>query len=73
MRVRSRRGDDKLLELDEVERRLRPFTRRYVGVRPILIDQVVGTEGKAGAFTRRFEPRHAFTRDRLREIGRAHV
>jgi hypothetical protein len=69
-RLRSRgRGD--LLELDEVERRLRPFQRRYVGVRPVPLDHVVGTDGKVGAFTRRFEPRHASTRDRLRSLEEA--
>jgi hypothetical protein len=67
---RTRRKPD-LLELDEVERRLRPFARRYLGVRPIPIELVVGTEGKAGAFTRDFRPRHAFSRDRLRSLTEA--
>ncbi|MDQ3822647.1 MAG: ParB N-terminal domain-containing protein [Actinomycetota bacterium] len=71
MRPRSRGGKGDLLELDEVERRLRPFARRYVGVREIPLDRVVGTDSKAGAFTRRFEPRHAFTRDRMRSLEAA--
>jgi hypothetical protein len=66
---RGRRSD--LLELDEVERRLRPFGRRYVGVRTIALDQLVGTDGKASAFTRRFTPRHAFTRQRLESLADA--
>ena len=65
----NRKGD--LLELDDVERRLRPFGRHYVGVRPIPIQNVVGTDGKVGAFTRRFEPRHSFSRDRLRSLASA--
>ena len=65
------RPDGDLLELDDVERRLRPFARHYVGVRPIPLDRVVGTDGKVGAFTRRFEPRHAFSRDRLRSLESA--
>jgi hypothetical protein len=70
--VRSRkRGGSDLLELDEVERRLRPFGRRYVGVRTIPIEHVVGTDGKASAFTRQFTPRHAFTRERLRSLAEA--
>jgi hypothetical protein len=70
--TKPRRNDSTdLLELDEVERRLRPFARRYVGVRAIPLDRIVGTEGKAGAFTRRFEPRHAFSRDRLRSLQAA--
>jgi hypothetical protein len=60
-----------LLELDEVERRLRPFSRHYLGVRPIPLDHVVGTEGRAAAFTRDFTPRHRFSRDRLRSLADA--
>ena len=67
----KRRRESGLLELDEVERRLRPFARRYVGVREIPLDHVVGTDGKASAFTREFAPRHAFTRDRLRSLAEA--
>jgi hypothetical protein len=68
VRSLKRRGKTDLLELDEVERRLRPFTRRYLGVRAIPLAEVVGTEGRAAAFTRKFEPRHAFSRDRLRSL-----
>ena len=71
MRPPRRRGKADLLELDEVERRLRPFARRYAGVGEIPLDRVVGTDSKAGAFTRAFEPRHAFTRDRLRTLDAA--
>ena len=65
------RREGTLLELDDVERRLRPFARHYVGVRPIPLANVVGTDGKVGAFTRRFEPRHSFSRDRLRGLENA--
>ena len=41
---RSRRRE-RLLELDEVERRLKPFGRRYVGVREIPLDALVGRRG----------------------------
>jgi ParB-like nuclease domain len=68
MRATRGRRDADLLELDEVERRLRPFARRYVGIRDVPLDRVVGTDGKARTFTRRFEPRHAFSRDRLRSL-----
>ena len=63
--------EDNLLELDDVERRLRPLGRHYLGVRVIPIENIVGTDGKVGAFTRRFEPRHAFSRDRLRSLRSA--
>jgi hypothetical protein len=60
-----------LLELEDVERRLRPFARRYLGIRAIPLKNVVGTEGRVGAFTRAFEPRHRFSRDRLRSLAEA--
>jgi hypothetical protein len=63
---------DHLLELEEVERRLKPFGRRYLGVRPIPLDALVGTDGRAAAFTRSFRPLHAFSRDRLRSLRRAY-
>jgi hypothetical protein len=69
--ARRSSGDDGLLELDDVERRLKPFARRYVGVRPIPIDRIVGTEGRAAAFTRDFSPKHSFSRDRLRSLRSA--
>jgi ParB-like nuclease family protein len=68
--MRGRRGD-RLLELDEVERRLKPFGRRYLGVRAIPLDALVGTDSRASSFTRDFRPLHAFSRDRLRSLERA--
>ena len=44
--LRARRPE-RLLELDEVERRLKPFGRRYLCVRPIPLDALVGTESRA--------------------------
>jgi hypothetical protein len=68
--LRARRRD-RLLELDEVERRLKPFGRRYLGVREIPLDALVGTDGRASSFTRDFRPLHAFSRDRLRSLEAA--
>jgi hypothetical protein len=52
------RGDaPTLLPLDEATRRLRPFHRRYVGLRAIPIRQIVGTEGRTRDFDRNFLPR----------------
>jgi hypothetical protein len=65
------RRRERLLELDEVERRLKPFGRRYLGVREIPLDALVGTDGRAGAFTRDFRPLHAFSRDRMRALQSA--
>jgi hypothetical protein len=71
MRAIRQRRKAPLLELDDVERRLRPFGRAYLGIRPIPLDHVVGTDGKVNAFTRDFEPRHAFSRERLRSLTTA--
>jgi hypothetical protein len=68
MRGRRARRSDRLLELDEVERRLKPFGRRYLGVREIPLDALVGTDSRASSFTRDFRPLHAFSRDRLRSL-----
>ena len=68
--LRARRSE-RLLELDEVERRLRPFGRRYLGVRAIPLGALVGTDGRASSFTRDFRPLHAFSRDRLRSLEAA--
>jgi hypothetical protein len=68
--LRGRRRE-RLLELDEVERRLKPFGRRYVGVRQVPLDALVGTDGRAGSFTRDFRPLYAFSRDRLRSLEEA--
>jgi hypothetical protein len=68
--VRNRKSTD-LLELEEVERRMKPFARHYLGVRTIPIDHVVGTEDRASSFTRDFRPRHDFSRDRLRSLAGA--
>src|SRR3954468_21487179 len=68
MEGRRGRAPDRLLELEEVERRLQPFGRRYLGVREIALDALVGTDGRASSFTRDFRPLHAFSRDRLRSI-----
>jgi hypothetical protein len=71
MRALRRRRKADLLELEDVERRLRPFARYYLGIRAVPLDRVVGTEGRAAAFTRDFEPRHRFSRDRLRSLESA--
>jgi hypothetical protein len=65
------RPRDRLLELEEVERRLKPFGRQYLGVREIPLEALVGTDGRANSFTRDFRPLHAFSRDRLRSLQNA--
>jgi hypothetical protein len=68
--LRARRRE-RLLELDEVEQRMKPFGRRYLGVRAIPLDALVGTDSRASSFTRDFRPLHAFSRGRMRSLERA--
>ena len=69
--MRNKDGRADLLDLDDVERRLQPFGRHYVGVRPVPIDRVIGTESRGDAFSRDFSPKHAFSRGRLRSLAEA--
>ena len=61
-----------LLDLEEVERRLKPFERRYLGVRAIPIERVVGTDGWSKDFSRDFWPRRSLSPDRLRSLKTAY-
>jgi hypothetical protein len=36
-----------LLELDQAEQRLRPFARRYLGVRAVPVASIVGTDSRS--------------------------
>jgi hypothetical protein len=56
LRTRHR---DRLLELDEVERRLKPFGRRYLGVSAIPVDALVGTEISADWYDAIYAPTFA--------------
>jgi hypothetical protein len=60
-----------LLPLDEAERRLRPFNRHHVGLRPIPVEQIVGTDGRGGDFDRDFLPSRPGIRERWRRVEQA--
>jgi len=62
---------DELLPLDEVTRRLRPFQRRYVGLRPIPVASVVGTDSRERDFDRGFLPRRPDIGERWRRVEQA--
>jgi hypothetical protein len=64
-------GAPELLPLDEATRRLRPFARRYVGLRPIPLRQIVGTESRGGDFDRDFLPRRPDIGERWRRVEQA--
>jgi len=58
-----------LLDLDDVVRRLRPSRRSYVGVRPVEVAKIIGTERRQGDFDREFNPLRPDLRDRLRRLA----
>jgi hypothetical protein len=70
-RVLGREGPGELLPLEEATRRLRPFARRYVGLRPIPLRQVAGTDSRGGDFDRDFRPRRPGIRDRWLQVEQA--
>jgi hypothetical protein len=59
------------LPLDQAIERLRPFTRRYVGIRPVPVSQIVGTDSRGSDFDRDFLPRRPDVRDRWRRVEQA--
>jgi hypothetical protein len=70
-RIVRQDGPRELLPLDQAVRRLRPFARRYVGVRPIPVKQIVGTDSRGSDFDRDFLPRRAGVRERWRRVEQA--
>ena len=70
-RIVGRGGSRDLLPLDQAIERLRPFTRRYLGVRPIPVSQIVGTDSRGSDFDRDFSPRRPDVRERWRRVAQA--
>jgi hypothetical protein len=66
------RGSTKeLLSLGEATRRLHPSARHHVGIRPIPVRQVIGSEGREADFDRRFAPRRRASVARRRALEQA--
>jgi hypothetical protein len=70
--VTRRASPSDLLPLDEATRRLRPFERRYVGLRAIPLNQVVGTDSRAKDFDRDFLPLRPIIGERWRRVEQAY-
>jgi hypothetical protein len=70
--VVRRQARPALLPLEEATRRLRPFERRYVGLRAIPVGQVIGTDSRGGDFDRDFLPRRPDIGARWRGVERAY-
>lgn len=60
-----------LLDLDEVRHRLGVFEEVYVGIRPVPVDRIIGTVGRAREFDREFFPLQEDVRDRWRRVEQA--
>ncbi|MGH3114336.1 MAG: ParB N-terminal domain-containing protein, partial [Gaiellaceae bacterium] len=60
-----------LLPLEEATERLRPFARRYLGLRAVPLGQIVGTDSRGRDFDREFRPRRPDVRERLQRVERA--
>jgi ParB/Sulfiredoxin domain len=69
--VGGQRPPPELLPLDEATERLRPFARRYLGLRPIPVRQVVGTDSRKSDFDRAFRPRRPDLRERWQQVENA--
>lgn len=67
----GKRGPSELLLFEEAEQRLQPFHRHYVGVRPIPVAQVVGTDSRASDFDRDFHPRRRDVVSRMHQVSGA--
>ena len=66
------RRKTKLLPFDEVERRLKIYNQRYLGLRRVEIAQIVGTVGRYNDFDRAFLPTHSRDKERWKSIAEAH-
>jgi hypothetical protein len=64
-------GQETLLPLGEITRRLEILGQSYIGVRPIEIERIVGSVDRTVDFDRRFRPRRRNMAARLRSLGRA--
>lgn len=60
-----------LLPLKQATERLRPFRRRYLGVRAIEVSKIVGTDSRDGDFDRDFHARRPDVRERRRRVAQA--
>jgi hypothetical protein len=65
------RGTKELLSLGEATRRLHPSSLYHVGVRPIPVRQIIGSEGRETDFDRRFVPRRRASVARRRRLEQA--
>jgi ParB-like nuclease family protein len=70
-RLARRDGTRDLLDLEEATSRLRPFASRYVGVRAIPVDRIVGTDSRGRDFDHEFRPLRRHIRERWARVEQA--
>jgi ParB-like nuclease domain len=58
-----------LLALDQAEERLRPFSRRYLGIHAIPVTGIVGTDSRSTDFDREFRPLRPDLRSRRQRLA----
>jgi len=63
---------DSLLSLQEVKALVRPTSETYRGMRTVLVDKIVGSEGRYRDFNRHFLPRHSRLKGRWVRVDEAH-
>ena len=68
-RITRRRA--RLLDLDETLKSGEIIGSHYAGIKPVEIDAIQGTQGKADVFDDRFFPKREITRSRWLSIARA--
>lgn len=64
MRTWNRGRTTGLVRLEDAARRLHPVAQRYLGLRSIPVDHIVGTASRDGDFDRAFRPRRRDVRKR---------
>ena len=65
-----KRGKPKdLVPFHEVQKRLRLFREHYRGIRAIPVESIIGSVDKSAQFDRKFRPRAAEQRDRVKQVA----
>ncbi|MEM5948002.1 transcriptional regulator [Spirochaetia bacterium 38H-sp] len=62
-----------LLSLDDVKEIIKPRGEKYLGIKTVEIDKIVGSEGRYLDFNKKFLPKHSITRNRWESIDSAHL
>ncbi|HEY1014301.1 MAG TPA: hypothetical protein VGE07_16430 [Herpetosiphonaceae bacterium] len=61
-----------LLPFEEVRARLNVRGQHELGIQTVALEQIVGSEGRYADFDRQFLPRHEATKERWKNVDRAH-